>query len=57
MRGAAGLNHVATGVDPKKPRNASAVHGSVSRLLAMTVWPAASSIRLWRAFVAHPGFW
>jgi hypothetical protein len=48
---------VTTGVDPKKPSNASAVHGSLSRLLAMTVWPDTSSIRFWRAFVAHPGFW
>ncbi len=34
-RGAAGLNHAVTGVDPKKPRRRSSVHGSVSRFLVI----------------------
>jgi hypothetical protein len=55
-RGEARLNHCAGGRTPKNASRRSRVHGSVSRLRAITSCPALTSHSFCRLLLAQPGF-
>ncbi len=56
MEGAERLNQSFTGILPKKRRKSAVVQGSVNKLRAMTVYPAARKAAFCRALPPQPGF-
>ncbi|EAA20338.1 hypothetical protein, partial [Plasmodium yoelii yoelii] len=55
-RGAARLNHSATGRSPKNSRSSPARQGVARRSWTINSCPASRSICFWRALLAQPGF-